>query len=50
MADKPRRLKGQNGVLSLNAAIDTLNIAKEVSSIAPVNGAFSSTSLMIFSL
>lgn len=34
---QPQRLKGQNGVLSLNAAIDTLNIAKEVSRIAPAN-------------
>ena len=45
MADKPQQTKGPDDVLSsLNAAINVLNIAKEVPSIAPANAAFSSTS------
>ena len=45
MTDKAQRPKGRDGVLSsLNAAVDILNIAKEVSSVAPANVAFSSTS------
>ena len=45
MTDKPRRLKGRDDALSsLNVTIDILNIAKEVSSIAPAKAAFGSTS------
>ena len=45
MAAKSQGPKGQNGALSsLNVAIDSLNRAKEASSIAPAKVAFSSAS------
>ena len=45
MTDKPQQPKGRGSALSsLNATIDTLNIAREVSSIAPAKTAFGSTS------
>ena len=45
MTDKPQQPKGRGSALSsLNTTIDTLNIAREVSSIAPAKAAFGSTS------
>ena len=40
--------KGQNGVLSsLNVAIEVLNIAKDVSGIAPAQAVFGSVSILL---
>jgi len=47
MAAKSQRpLKGRDGALSLNKAIDALNLA-EVSNIAPAKAAFASTSVLL---
>jgi len=48
MTDKPKRLKGQDGVLSsLDVAIDGLNLAKELSSITPAKAVFGSASVLL---
>ena len=48
MAAKSKRQKGRNGVLStLNVAIDTLNLAKEISSITPARAVFGSVSILL---
>jgi len=48
MAAKFQRPKGQNnGLSSLNEAIDVLDLAKEVSSITPAKTAFCSASVLL---
>lgn len=44
----PQRQKGQDGVLSaLNVAIEGLNLAKEISGIAPAKALFGSVSVLL---
>jgi len=48
MAAKSQRPKGRDGALSLlNVAIDTLNLAKEVSSITPAKAVFGSVTILL---
>ena len=48
MDTKSRQRKRGDGVLSsLNAAIEALNLAKEISSIAPAKAAFGSVSVVL---
>ena len=48
MATKSQRPKGQDGVLStLNLAIDTLSLAKEISSVTPAKAVFGSVSVLL---
>jgi len=48
MDTKYQRQKGQDGVLSsLNMAIEALNLAKDISGIAPVKAAFGSVSVLL---
>ena len=48
MATKSQRPKGQDGTLSsLNVAINTLNLAKDASSIIPARAAFNSASTLL---
>ena len=48
MTDKSQQPEGQDGVLStLNVAIDTLNLAKEVASITPAKAAFGSVAILL---
>jgi len=48
MAAKSQRPNGRSGALSsLNVAIDTLNLAKEVSSITPAKAVFGSVSILL---
>ena len=48
MTDKLQRPKGQDRALStLNVAIDTLNLAKEVASITPAKAAFGSVAILL---
>ena len=48
MATNPQRPKGRDGALSmLNAAIDILNLAKEISSITPAKAVFGSVSVLL---
>ena len=48
MAMDPNRQKGRDGVLSsLNATIEALNLAKEISGIAPAKAAFDSVSALL---
>jgi len=48
MTDKSQRRKGRDGVLSsLGVAIDNLNLAKEVSSIAPAKAVFGSVAALL---
>ena len=44
----PKRPKGRDGVLSsLNVTIEALNLAKEISGIAPAKAAFGSVSALL---
>ena len=48
MESKPQRPKEREGVISaLNAAIETLNLAKEISSITPAKAVFGSVSVIL---
>jgi len=48
MEAESRRPKGrENTISALNGAIETLNIAKEVSSIAPAKAVFGSVSVIL---
>ena len=48
MTDKSQQPKGQDGVLSaLNVAIDSLNLAKEVTGITPAKAAFGSVAILL---
>ena len=48
MQAKPQRPKGRDGTLSsLNVAIETMNLAKEVSSITPAKAVFGSVSILL---
>ena len=48
MATKPQRPQGQGGTLSsLNVAIQTLNLAKEISTITPAKAVFGSVSVLL---
>jgi hypothetical protein len=48
MAANPQRPKGRDGALSsLNVAIDTLNLAKDIIGIAPAKAAFGSVSVLL---
>ena len=48
MEAKSQRLKGKDGAISaLNVAIETLNLAKEVSSITPAKAVFGSVSVIL---
>ena len=48
MTTKSQRPKGWEGTLSpLNAAIDTINLAKEVSTITPAKAAFDSVGALL---
>ena len=48
MADKSQQPKEGDGVISaLNAAIEGLNLAKEISSIAPAKAVFGSVSIVL---
>ena len=48
MVTKPQRPEGRDSALSiLNAAIDTLNLAKEISSITPAKALFGSVSILL---
>ena len=48
MADSSQRPKGRDGVLSsLNAAIDGLNLVKEVSSITPAKAVFGTVAILL---
>ena len=48
MTDKSQRPKEREGTISaLNAAIEALNLAKEISSITPAKAAFGSVSVVL---
>ena len=48
MEAKSQRAKGRDGAISaLNVAIETLNLAKEVSSITPAKAVFGSVSVIL---
>ena len=48
MATTSQRPKGREGALSLlNAAIDSMNLAKDASSITPAQGAFSAAAILL---
>ena len=48
MEVEPQRPKGREGTIStLNAAIEVINLAKEVSSIAPAGAVFGSVSVIL---
>ena len=48
MATTSKRPKGRDAVLSsLNMAIDTLNLAKELSSITPAKAVFGSVAILL---
>ena len=48
MATKPQESKARDGLLSsLNAAIDALNLAKEISSATPAKAVFGSVSILL---
>jgi len=48
MDTKSQRPKGRDGTLSsLNMAIEALNLAKDISGIAPVKAAFGSVSVLL---
>ena len=48
MQSKSQRPNEQEGVISaLNAAIETLNLAKEISSITPAKAVFGSVSVIL---
>jgi len=48
MEAKPRRPKGQEGTIStLNATIEAMNLAKELSSITPAKAVFGSVSVIL---
>ena len=48
MDKKSQRPKGRDGTLSsLNMAIEALNLAKDISGIAPVKAAFGSVSVLL---
>ena len=48
MADESQRPKGKDCVLSsLDVAIDGLNLAKEISSIAPANAVFGTVAILL---
>ena len=48
METKPRRPKEREGVVSaLNATIDALNLAKELSSVTPAKAVFGSVSIVL---
>ena len=48
MEARPQRPKGRDGtVSSLNAAIETMNLAKEVTSITPAKAVFGSVSVLL---
>ena len=48
MATKSQRPKGRDAILSsLNMAIDTLNLAKELSSITPAKAVFGSVAILL---
>ena len=48
MEAKSQRPKGRDGTISaLNIAIETLNLAKEVSSITPAKAVFGSVSVIL---
>jgi len=48
MAATSQRPKGRDGTLSsLNAAIEAMNLAKEVSGIAPAKAVFGSVSILL---
>lgn len=48
MADKPQRPEGRDGILSsLDVIIETLNLAKEVSSITPAKAVFGSVAILL---
>lgn len=48
MTTKSHRQKGRDGTLSsLNVAIETMNLAKEVSSVTPAKAVFGSVSILL---
>lgn len=48
MDANPQRTKGRDGTLSsLNVTIETLNLAKEISGIAPAKAVFGSVSVLL---
>ena len=48
MNTKPQQQKGRGGTLSsLNVAIETMNLAKEISSITPAKAVFGSVSVLL---
>jgi len=48
MEKKSQRPKDREGVISLlNATIEVLNLAKEISSVTPANAAFASVSVLL---
>jgi len=48
MEAEPQRPKGRDGTLSsLNVAIEAMNLAKEISSIAPAKAVFGSVSILL---
>ena len=48
MTTKPQRQKRRDGVLSsLNAAIEAINLAKEVSSVTPAKAVFGTASVLL---
>ena len=48
MTDKSQRPKGRDGVLSsMNMAIDGLNLAKEISGVAPAKAVFGSVAVLL---
>ena len=48
MDTKPQQPKGRGGTLSsLNVAIETMNLAKEISSITPAKAVFGSVSILL---
>ena len=48
MVDKPQRPEGRDGVFSsLDVIIETLNLAKEVSSITPAKAVFGSVAILL---
>jgi len=51
MTTESQRLKGREGALSsLNAAVDALNLARDVSSITPAKAALDSASILLITI
>lgn len=50
METKSQRMKGPDGTLSLNAAIDTLGLARDTTRVKPAKDVFSSANLLLVTI